>query len=117
MKGYRIGFSCLFFAWMLSAVAQVRVVEKPHFLGSNTSLEIRRVTFYEDSTVLEADFYARALGDEIRVDSSAVLVSAGKRYALKGTQGISTDRVRKISGGAKVSMTLTFSPLLHILCG
>ena len=111
MKGYRIGFSCLFFAWMLSAVAQVKVVEKPHFLGSNTSLEIRRVTLYEDSTVLEADFYARALGDEIRVDSSAVLVSAGKRYALKGTQGISTDRVRKISGGAKVSMTLTFFPL------
>ena len=72
MKGYRIGFSCLFFAWMLSVVAQVKVVEKPHFLGSNTSLEIRRVTLYEDSTVLEADFYARALGDEIRVDSSAV---------------------------------------------
>lgn len=50
----------------LSGYAQLKVVEKPYFLGGETRLEVSRVSLYDDRTVVDVDYYAGAMGDAIR---------------------------------------------------
>ena len=98
------------FCW-LSGQAQLKVVEKPYFLGGETRLEVSRVSLYNDSTVLDVDYYAGAMGDAIRLSPSATLSAGGKQYALKKAEGISTTEDLEVAVNGKVSMQWTFEPL------
>lgn len=98
------------FCW-LSGQAQLKVVEKPYFLGGETRLEVSRVSLYDDRTVVDVDYYARAMGDAIRLSPSATLSAGGKQYALKKAEGISTTEDLEVAPNGKVSMQWTFEPL------
>jgi thiol-disulfide isomerase/thioredoxin len=95
----------------LSGYAQLKVVEKPYFLGGETRLEVSRVSLYDDRTVVDVDYYAGAMGDEIRLSPSATLSAGGKQYALKKAEGISTTEDLEVAANGKVSMQWTFEPL------
>lgn len=95
----------------LSGYAQLKVVEKPYFLGGETRLEVSRVSLYDDRTVVDVDYYAGAMGDEIRLSPSATLSAGGKQYALKKAEGISTAEDLEVAANGKVSMQWTFEPL------
>lgn len=98
------------FCW-LSGQAQLKVVEKPYFLGGETRLEVSRVSLYDDRTVVDVDYYAGAMGDAIRLSPSATLSAGGKQYALKKAEGISTTEDLEVAVNGKVSMQWTFEPL------
>lgn len=98
------------FCW-LSGQAQLKVVERPYFLGGERTLEVTRVSLYNDSTVLDVDYYAGAMGGKIKLAPSAVLLAGGKQYALKGTEGISTEKELTVPGNGKVGMKWIFEPL------
>ena len=95
----------------LSGYAQLKVVEKPYFLGGETRLEVSRVSLYDDRTVVDVDYYAGAMGDAIRLSPSATLSAGGKQYALKKAEGISTTEELEVAANGKVSMQWTFEPL------
>lgn len=95
----------------LSGYAQLKVVEKPYFLGGETRLEVSRVSLYDDRTVVDVDYYAGAMGDAIRLSPSATLSAGGKQYALKKAEGISTTEDLEVAVNGKVSMQWTFEPL------
>lgn len=95
----------------LSGYAQLKVVEKPYFLGGETRLEVSCVSLYDDRTVVDVDYYAGAMGDEIRLSPSATLSAGGKQYALKKAEGISTAEDLEVAANGKVSMQWTFEPL------
>ena len=95
----------------LSGYAQLKVVEKPYFLGGETRLEVSRVSLYDDRTVIDVDYYAGAMGDAIRLSPSATLSAGGKQYALKKAEGISTTEDLEVAPNGKVSMQWTFEPL------
>lgn len=95
----------------LSGYAQLKVVEKPYFLGGETRLEVSRVSLYDDRTVVDVDYYAGAMGDAIRLSPSATLSAGGKQYALKKAEGISTTEDLEVAANGKVSMQWTFEPL------
>lgn len=95
----------------LSGYAQLKVVEKPYFLGGETKLEVSRVSLYDDRTVVDVDYYAGGMGDEISLSPSATLSAGGKQYALKKAEGISTTEGMKVVANGKVSMQWTFEPL------
>lgn len=95
----------------LSGYAQLKVVEKPYFLGGETMLEVSCVSLYDDRTVVDVDYYAGAMGDEIRLSPSATLSAGGKQYALKKAEGISTAEDLEVAANGKVSMQWTFEPL------
>lgn len=94
-----------------SGHAQLKVVEKPYFLGGETRLEVSRVSLYDDRTVVDVDYYAGAMGDGIRLSPSATLSAEGKQYALKKAEGISTTEELEVAANGKVSMQWTFEPL------
>lgn len=98
------------FCW-LSGQAQLKVVERPYFLGGERTLEVTRVSLYNDSTVLDVNYYAGAMGDAIRLSPSATLSAGGKQYALKKAEGISTTEDLEVAVNGKVSMQWTFEPL------
>lgn len=95
----------------LSGYAQLKVVEKPYFLGGETRLEVSRVSLYDDRTMVDVDYYAGAMGDAIRLSPSATLSAGGKQYALKKAEGISTTEDLEVDANGKVSMQWTFEPL------
>ena len=95
----------------LSGYAQLKVVEKPYFLGGETRLEVSCVSLYDDCTVVDVDYYAGAMGDAIRLSPSATLSAGGKQYALKKAEGISTTEELEVAANGKVSMQWTFEPL------
>ena len=95
----------------LSGYAQLKVVEKPYFLGGETRLEVSRVSLYDDRTVVDVDYYAGAMGDAIRLSPSATLSAGGKQYALKKAEGISTTEDLEVTANGKVCMQWTFEPL------
>ena len=95
----------------LSGYAQLKVVEKPYFLGGETRLEVSRVSLYDDRTVVDVDYYAGAMGDAIRLSPSATLSAGGKQYALKKAEGISTTEDLEVAANGKVNMQWTFELL------
>lgn len=101
----------LFVLCWLSGYAQLKVVEKPYFLGGETRLEVSRVSLYDDRTVVDVDYYAGVMGDAIRLSPSATLSAGGKQYALKKAEGISTTEDLEVAVNGKVSMQWTFEPL------
>ena len=101
----------VFLLCWLGVQAQLKVVEKPYFLGGETRLEVSRVSLYDDRTVVDVDYYAGAMGDEIRLSPSATLSAGGKQYALKKAEGISTTEDLEVAVNGKVSMQWTFEPL------
>ena len=101
----------VFLLCWLGVQAQLKVVEKPYFLGGETRLEVSRVSLYDDRTVVDVDYYAGAMGDAIRLSPSATLSAGGKQYALKKAEGISTTEDLEVAVNGKVSMQWTFEPL------
>ncbi|WP_044262252.1 TlpA family protein disulfide reductase [Bacteroides timonensis] len=89
-----------------------KVVKAPYFMATNTrSLEIEKVTLGKDTTWLEVKIYNRP-GEGVRIDSTAVLCVADKKYALYNSEGFSQkEEWTRLPASGEMAATLKFAPL------
>lgn len=100
-------------AW-LSTTANtpvIRSVENPFIESANTmTLDIAKVELSDTATVLYTDAYFRP-HYWIKISSESYLQADGKKYALKGTQGIEADSLFWMPETGEASFRLSFEPL------
>jgi len=71
--------------------AQLKVVDIPPVMHSNTTtVEIHRVTLADTATVLDIDAFFRP-GWWIKIASGSYLLADGKKYMIRGGEGIKID--------------------------
>ena len=88
-----------------------RSVENPFIESTNTmTLDISKVELSDTATVLYTDAYFRP-HYWIKISSESYLQADGKKYALKGTQGIEADSLFWMPETGEASFRLSFEPL------
>lgn len=88
-----------------------RSVENPFIESANTmTLDIAKVELSDTATVLYTDAYFRP-HYWIKISSESYLQADGKKYALKGTQGIEADSLFWMPETGEASFRLNFEPL------
>ena len=88
-----------------------RSVENPFIESANTmTLDISKVELSDTATVLYTDAYFRP-HYWIKISSESYLQADGKKYALKGTQGIEADSLFWMPETGEASFRLSFAPL------
>lgn len=88
-----------------------RSVENPFIESANTmTLDIAKVELSDTATVLYTDAYFRP-HYWIKISSESYLQADGKKYALKGTQGIEADSLFWMPETGEASFRLSFEPL------
>lgn len=88
-----------------------RSVENPFIESANTmTLDIAKVELSDTATVLYTDAYFRP-HYWIKISSGSYLQADGKKYALKGTQGIEADSLFWMPETGEASFRLSFEPL------
>lgn len=100
-------------AWLATAAntPAPRSVENPFIESANTmTLDISKVELSDTATVLYTDAYFRP-HYWIRISSESYLQADGKKYALKGTQGIEADSLFWMPETGEASFRLSFEPL------
>lgn len=110
---YRLFFSAVAMTLLLSTacVQKDRVVEYPLIESANTmTLDFSKVELTDTATILHTDAYYRP-NYWIRIDSKSYLKANGKKYALKGTQGIEADSLFWMPDSGEASFTLLFEPM------
>lgn len=110
---YRLFFSAVAMTLLLSTacVQKDRVVEYPLIESANTmTLDFSKVELTDTATILHTDAYYRP-NYWIRIDSKSYLKANGKKYALKGTQGIEVDSLFWMPDSGEASFTLIFEPM------
>lgn len=86
-------------------------VENPFIESANTmTLDIAKVELSDTATVLYTDAYFRP-HYWIKISSESYLQADGKKYALKGTQGIEADSLFWMPETGEASFRLSFEPL------
>jgi thiol-disulfide isomerase/thioredoxin len=96
----------------ISAQAQYKkVVEKPYTRFANTTtIEIDKVTLSDTETVLDINAFFRP-GNWIRIVSDTYLLANGKKYIVRGSEGIDLDSQFWMPESGEASFKLTFEPL------
>lgn len=100
-------------AWLATAANTPvpRSVENPFIESANTmTLDIAKVELSDTATVLYTDAYFRP-HYWIKISSESYLQADGKKYALKGTQGIEADSLFWMPETGEASFRLSFEPL------
>lgn len=88
-----------------------RSIENPFIESANTmTLDIAKVELSDTATVLYTDAYFRP-HYWIKISSESYLQADGKKYALKGTQGIEADSLFWMPETGEASFRLSFEPL------
>lgn len=106
-----LGLTCLLLISLCAGLQAKKIVKKPYFMGNNTqSLEIEKVVLGKDTTWVEVEIYGRP-GEQIRIDSAAVLRVSGKDYAYIGSAGFSQAKWTHLSVTGSLSATLKFAPI------
>ncbi len=104
-------FIALFVALSTTMFAQLKVVDIPPVMHSNTtSVEIHRVTLTDTATVLDIDAFFRP-GWWIKIASGSYLLADGKKYMIRGGEGIKIDSLFWMPASGEASFRLTFEPL------
>ena len=86
-------------------------IENPFIESANTmTLDIAKVELSDTATVLYTDAYFRP-HYWIKISSESYLQADGKKYALKGTQGIEADSLFWMPETGEASFRLSFDPL------
>ena len=91
MKNTFLIFVSIFFVFTVGIQAKTRIVEKPSYVYSSTTmLEIPRVTLTDTATIVDFDVYYRA-GKTVKFSSTLSLVDGnGCRYAFRWCEGYDT---------------------------
>lgn len=100
-------------AWLATTANTpvTRSVENPFIESTNTmTLDISKVELSDTATVLYTDAYFRP-HYWIKISSESYLQADGKKYALKGTQGIEADSLFWMPETGEASFRLSFEPL------
>lgn len=100
-------------AWLATAANTPvsRSVENPFIESANTmTLDIAKVELSDTATVLYTDAYFQP-HYWIKISSESYLQADGKKYALKGTQGIEADSLFWMPETGEASFRLSFDPL------
>lgn len=100
-------------AWLATAANTPvsRSVENPFIESANTmTLDISKVELSDTATVLYTDAYFQP-HYWIKISSESYLQADGKKYALKGTQGIEADSLFWMPETGEASFRLSFEPL------
>ena len=89
MKNTFLIFVSIFFVFTVGIQAKTRIVEKPPYVYSSTTmLEIPRVTLTDTATIVDFDVYYRA-GKTVKFSSTLSLVDGnGCRYAFRWCEGM-----------------------------
>lgn len=88
-----------------------KTIEHPFIEAANTmSLDIAKVELSDTATVLHTDAYYRP-HYWIKISSESYLLADGKKYALKGTEGIQADSLFWMPESGEASFRLRFEPL------
>lgn len=101
----------LFVALSTVMQAQHGVVDLPPTVHSNTTtVEVRRVTLTDTTTILDIAAFFRP-GWWIRIVSDSYLLADGKKYMIRGGEGIDLDSLFWMPASGEASFKLEFEPL------
>lgn len=112
MKNTFLIFVSIFFVFTVGIQAKTRIVEKPPYVYSSTTiLEIPRVTLTDTATIVDFEVYYRA-GKTVEFSSSLALVDGnGCRYAFRSCEGMVPGKRVRMPESGKLSLSLVFEPL------
>lgn len=112
MKNTFLIFVSIFFVFTVGIQAKTRIVEKPPYVYSSTTmLEIPRVTLTDTATIVDFDVYYRA-GKTVKFSSTLSLVDGnGCRYAFRWCEGMVPGKRVRMPESGKLSLSLVFEPL------
>ena len=80
-----IAITCFVLIAVCVGLQAKKVVKAPYFMATNTSqIEFEKVTLGKDTTWIDAKIYSIP-GEDVRIDSTAVLQIGGKTYARRRT--------------------------------
>ena len=81
-----IAITCFVLIAVCVGLQAKKVVKAPYFMATNTSqIEFEKVTLGKDTTWIDAKIYSIP-GEDVRIDSTAVLQIGGKTYAYLGAK-------------------------------
>lgn len=96
---------------LASCTPRCRVVENPLIETTNTrTLDIVKVELSDTATVLHVDAYFRPR-NWIRIAKETYLQTAGEKYVLTGSEGITPDSLFWMPDSGEASFVLRFPPL------
>ena len=112
-----IAITCFVLIAVCVGLQAKKVVKAPYFMAANTSqIEFEKVTLGKDTTWIDAKIYSIP-GEDVRIDSTAVLQIGGKTYAYLGGNGFSKELWTKTPASGELAVTLkkvlTFSKCLR----
>jgi len=112
MKNTFLIFVSIFFVFTVGIQAKTRIVEKPSYVYSSTTmLEIPCVTLTDTATIVDFDVYYRA-GKTVKFSSTLSLVDGnGCRYAFRWCEGMIPGKRVRMPESGKLSLSLVFEPL------
>lgn len=106
-----IAITCLVLIAVCAGLHAKKVVKAPYFMAATTSkIEFEKVTLGNDTTWIEAKIYTMP-GEDVRIDSTAVLQVEGKTYAYLGGNGFSNELWTKTPASGELAVTLKFEPI------
>ena len=109
-----IAITCFVLIAVCVGLQAKKVVKAPYFMATNTSqIEFEKVTLGKDTTWIDAKIYSIP-GEDVRIDSTAVLQIGGKTYAYLGGNGFSKELWTKTPASGELAVTLKFEPILWI---
>jgi len=106
-----IAITCFVLIAVCVGLQAKKVVKAPYFMAANTSqIEFEKVTLGKDTTWIDAKIYSIP-GEDVRIDSTAVLQIGGKTYAYLGGNGFSKELWTKTPASGELAVTLKFEPI------
>ena len=106
-----IAITCFVLIAVCVGLQAKKVVKAPYFMATNTSqIEFEKVTLGKDTTWIDAKIYSIP-GEDVRIDSTAVLQIGGKTYAYLGGNGFSKELWTKTPASGELAVTLKFEPI------
>ena len=106
-----IAITCFVLIAVCVGLQAKKVVKAPYFMATNTSqIEFEKVTLGKDTTWIDAKIYSIP-GEDVRIDSTAVLQIGGKTYAYLGGNGFSKELWTKTPASGELAVTLKFKPI------
>ena len=97
-----IAITCFVLIAVCVGLQAKKVVKAPYFMATNTSqIEFEKVTLGKDTTWIDAKIYSIP-GEDVRIDSTAVLQIGGKTYAYLGGNGFSKELWTKTPASGEI---------------